>query len=37
MSKKNKKTDIGVIIGRFQIHELHTAHKKLIEHVIETV
>jgi len=24
-----------VIIGRFQIHELHVEHKKLIEHVIE--
>lgn len=30
-----KKYDIGVIIGRFQIHELHVAHKKLIEFVIE--
>lgn len=33
--KKDKIYDIGVIIGRFQIHELHVAHKKLIEHVIE--
>jgi len=33
--KKDKTYDIGVIIGRFQIHELHVAHKKLIEHVLE--
>jgi len=33
--KDNKTYDIGVIIGRFQIHELHVAHKKLIEHVLE--
>lgn len=29
-----KKYDIGVIIGRFQIHELHSEHKKLIETVL---
>lgn len=34
MKIENKKYDIGVIIGRFQIHELHTEHKKLIEHVL---
>jgi bifunctional NMN adenylyltransferase/nudix hydrolase len=27
-------TDIGVLIGRFQVHELHEAHKALINHVI---
>lgn len=26
-------TDAGVIIGRFQVHELHAAHKEIIEHV----
>lgn len=31
------KTDkIGVIIGRFQVHELHPAHKDLINKVIDT-
>lgn len=35
MKETEEKYDIGVIIGRFQIHELHVAHKKLIEHVIE--
>jgi len=30
-----KNYDVGVIIGRFQIHELHDAHKGLIEHVID--
>lgn len=28
-------TDIGVIIGRFQIHELHEAHKDLFDKVID--
>lgn len=27
--------DIGVIIGRFQVHELHDAHRDLISHVCE--
>ena len=27
-------TEIGVVIGRFQLHELHTEHIKLIEHVL---
>ena len=35
MKTVEEKYDIGVIIGRFQIHELHVAHKKLIEHVLE--
>ena len=29
-----KKTEIGVIIGRFQIHTLHDAHVELIQHVL---
>lgn len=31
---EEKQTDIGVIIGRFQIHELHQAHIDLIETVL---
>ncbi len=30
-----KTYDIGVIIGRFQVHELHAAHLDLIQHVCE--
>ena len=35
MKPVEKQYDIGVIIGRFQIHELHSEHKKLIEYVLE--
>lgn len=35
MKPVEKNYDIGVIIGRFQIHELHSEHKKLIEYVLE--
>jgi len=31
---KDKKYDIGVIIGRFQVHELHKGHIALIENVL---
>jgi bifunctional NMN adenylyltransferase/nudix hydrolase len=31
--EKNKPTDIGVLIGRFQVPELHGAHKELIDKV----
>jgi bifunctional NMN adenylyltransferase/nudix hydrolase len=34
MDNKRNKYDIGVIIGRFQIHELHEAHKGLIDEVL---
>jgi bifunctional NMN adenylyltransferase/nudix hydrolase len=34
METAQKKYDIGVIIGRFQIHELHSEHKKLVETVL---
>lgn len=27
--------DVGVIVGRFQVHELHQAHKDLIQYVLE--
>lgn len=32
---QEKQTEIGVVIGRFQLHELHNAHKELIQHVID--
>ena len=32
---KETTTEVGVIIGRFQLHELHEAHKSLLEHVFE--
>lgn len=31
---QEKQTDIGVVIGRFQLHELHEAHTELIKHVL---
>jgi len=34
MEEVKKKYDIGVIIGRFQVHELHEAHRALIDEVI---
>jgi bifunctional NMN adenylyltransferase/nudix hydrolase len=33
MEEFKKKYDIGVIIGRFQIHELHTEHIKMVDEV----
>jgi bifunctional NMN adenylyltransferase/nudix hydrolase len=30
----NKNTEIGILIGRFQVHELHAAHKDLFERVL---
>src|SRR5258708_7197393 len=35
MEELKKKFDIGVIIGRFQIHELHREHKKMIDEVLK--
>jgi bifunctional NMN adenylyltransferase/nudix hydrolase len=35
MEEVKKKYDIGVIIGRFQIHELHAGHMGVIEHVLD--
>lgn len=32
---KEKSSDIGVIVGRFQINNLHSEHIKLIEYVLE--
>jgi bifunctional NMN adenylyltransferase/nudix hydrolase len=34
MREKQKLTDCGAIIGRFMIHELHDAHKDLIDSVL---
>jgi bifunctional NMN adenylyltransferase/nudix hydrolase len=36
MSKQEKTYDVGVIIGRFQLDELHDAHRELIEKVINS-
>lgn len=40
MSRKSiqmqeSRADFGVIVGRFQVHELHEGHKALIQHVID--
>lgn len=35
MGTKIKKYDVGVIIGRYQVHELHDGHKHLIDSVLE--
>lgn len=35
MKEKTKKYDVGVIVGRFQTHELTEGHKSLINHVLE--
>jgi len=31
--EKNQRADIGVLVGRFQVPELHGAHKELIDKV----
>ena len=31
----NKTYDVGVIVGRFQVHELHEAHEHLIDSVVD--
>lgn len=34
MEQKQISADIGVIVGRFQVHELHEGHKELINYVV---
>ena len=34
MTTQTPATDVGVIVGRFQVHELHEAHKELIDTVL---
>jgi bifunctional NMN adenylyltransferase/nudix hydrolase len=34
MTSERKITEIGAIVGRFQVHELHAAHKAIIESVL---
>jgi len=34
MKEKSKKFDIGVIVGRFQIHNLHLGHREIFDEVI---
>ena len=35
MKEKQDKTDVGVIVARFHAHELHEAHKDLIQTVLD--
>lgn len=35
MELKDKQYDVGVIVGRFQVHELHDAHLDLIQTVVD--
>lgn len=35
MQVKHEDYDVGVIVGRFQVHELHEAHKDLIQSVCD--
>ena len=32
--KEMQRVDVGVVVGRFQVDELHEAHKELIQHVL---
>ena len=34
--EKVKEYNIGVVVGRFQVHELHEAHKHLIDQVVSS-
>lgn len=34
-SSQPEAADVGVIVGRFQIHDLHDGHRDLIQHVVD--
>ncbi|MCU0430010.1 MAG: NUDIX domain-containing protein [Cytophagaceae bacterium] len=35
MEHTNEDKDVGVIVGRFQVHDLHEAHRQIIESVMQ--
>ena len=35
MKVKTPRADVGVLIGRFQVPDLHEGHKRLIQHVVD--
>jgi bifunctional NMN adenylyltransferase/nudix hydrolase len=35
MNEKATKADVGVLVGRFQVHQLTCAHKELIQYVLD--
>lgn len=36
MKAKTDRYDVGVIVGRFHVHELHEGHKQVIDHVVKS-